>query len=116
MEANGVILATEIRLDPATVGYPICAFVQVAIERPTYEEGFLRHVTSLREVQECHCITGAYAFLLKVRARNPRHLEELLRSHLKSIPGVTRTESLIVLSTYKETSSLPLGTKSGAAV
>lgn len=50
---------------------------------------------------ECHHVTGAYTLLLKVKTTNTTTLEELI-SHLRSIEGVARTETMIVLSTHTE--------------
>ena len=38
--------------------------------------------------------------------RNTRHLEAFLSNVVKSVSGIQRTESMIVLSSPKETSSL----------
>lgn len=57
----------------------------------------------LAEVQECHCITGGFSYLLKVRVRDTSRLEAFLREEIKSLPGVVRTETMIALSTSKET-------------
>ena len=46
-------------------------------------------------------MTGGYTLLLKVKTANTTTLEELI-SHLRSIEGVARTETMIVLSTHTE--------------
>ena len=65
----------------------------------------------LAPVQECHHITGEYSYLLKIRVRNTADLERLLKEELKTIPGLVRTQTTIVLSTPKETAALPLDEK-----
>jgi DNA-binding Lrp family transcriptional regulator len=60
------------------------------------------------EVQECHHVTGDYSYLLKVRVRDTAHLESLLDGTIKSLPGVVRTETVVVLSTPKETTEVPV--------
>ena len=52
---------------------------------------------------ECHHVTGAWNFVLKVRRHNMRTLEQSLNSVIKSVADVQRTEILIVLSSPKET-------------
>ena len=52
-------------------------------------------------VQECHHVTGQHTLLLKVKVDNTSALEELIRK-LRSIEGVTRTETSVVLSTHTE--------------
>lgn len=108
LQERGVIAGTFAHLAPEAVGLDVCAFVQVLISSPDYEAAFVTQVEALEPVQECHCITGDFSYLLKVRVPTPRALERFLRDEIKSLPGVTRTNSLIALSTSKETLALPL--------
>lgn len=94
-------------VDPQAVGLALCAFLQVLIERPEHEGGFLTRVVDMPEVQECHHVTGDYSYLLKVRVRDTAHFEALLGG-LKSLPGVARTQTIVVLSTRKETTEVPV--------
>ena len=55
---------------------------------------------------ECHHVTGAWNYLMKVRLRNTGQLERFLAEVIKTLPGVLRTETLIVMSSAKETTVL----------
>ena len=57
---------------------------------------------------ECHHVTGAWNYLMKVRVRTTRDLETFLAT-MKAIDGVLRTETVIVLSTSKETLAVDVG-------
>ena len=46
--------------------------------------------------------------LLKVRARTVRELELLLKAITRQVPGVQRTEAMVVMSSAKETFHLPV--------
>jgi len=59
-------------------------------------------------VLECHHVTGGWNYLLKVRVADTRALEGFLASVLKQVKGLQRTETLIVLSSPKETTELPV--------
>jgi DNA-binding Lrp family transcriptional regulator len=50
-------------------------------------------------------VTGGYTLLLKVKTRNTQSLENLIRK-LRSIAGVERTETSVVLSTKVERSGV----------
>jgi Lrp/AsnC family leucine-responsive transcriptional regulator len=56
-------------------------------------------------------VTGAWNYLLKVRVGTTRDLERFLAETVKTVSGVERTETVIVLSSAKETwkVSLPDG-------
>jgi len=63
-------------------------------------------------VLECHHVTGTWNYLLKVRLPNTRQLEHFLAEVVKQVSGVERTETIIALSSAKETSVItatPLG-------
>ena len=108
MKKNGVLKEYVTVLNPAAVGLDVCAFIQVLLRGPDDEVEFLERVRDLPEVSECHHVTGQFSYLLKVRTPNVSHLELLLRDAIKNMDGVTRTETMIVLSSPKETTELAL--------
>ena len=81
---------------------------------PDLESTFVEQMHHLPEVQECHCITGEFSYLLKVRVRDTAHLEAFLREKIKSLAGVARTQTMIALSTSKETLALGVSVDSAA--
>jgi len=83
-------------------GKDITAFVGVSIEHPKYFEAFARKVKSLEEVLECHRVAGQDSYLLKVRTENTGTLDQLLTEEVRTLPGVTRTHTTIVLCSVKE--------------
>ena len=50
---------------------------------------------------ECHHVTGQHTLMLKVKTDNTSSLERLI-SAIRSIEGVARTETMVVLSTHTE--------------
>lgn len=102
LEERGVILGYAARVDAAQLGLDITAFVGVGIDHPKHFDGFLRRVKGLKEVLECHRVAGADSYLLKIKTRNTRTLDRLLVEVLRTIPGVTRTCTTIVLTSIKE--------------
>ena len=79
----------------------VTAFIGVFIDHPKAITQFERAIDKVEAVQECHHVTGQHTFLLKVKADNTSSLEELI-SKIRSIEGVARTETSVVLSTYTE--------------
>jgi len=108
LEERGVIRGYATLVDPKAVGCSLTAFIAVTLERPEHRTPFLQQVQELAQVQECHHVTGDDDYLLKVRCRNTEDLERVISDNLKSLPGIVRTRTTIVLSTLKETSVLPL--------
>ncbi len=108
LEERGVIRGYAALVDPLAVGCDLTAFVAVTLERPADRASFLELVARLPEVQECHHTAGDDDYLLKVRCAHTRDLDRVLSTELKSLPGVVRTRTTIVLSTLKETPILPV--------
>jgi len=101
LEERGIIQGFSARLDPEQIGYPLTAFVAVILDRPARRAGFLAAIQKLEQVLEMHHIAGAEDYLLKVVARSTRDLDTFLGDILKTIPGVSRTRTTIVLGTAK---------------
>jgi Lrp/AsnC family leucine-responsive transcriptional regulator len=104
--AQGVIAGFHARLDPAKVGLELLAFMLVAWSNPKVEPVFLKKIRAAKQVLECHHVTGSWNYLLKVRLKNTKELESFLSGTIKAVHGVERTETLITLSSAKETWAL----------
>ena len=107
LEERGVIRGYAALVDAESAGYPLSAFIAVALDRPDRRIAFLKRIASLPEVAECHHVAGDDDYLLKVRCRGTRDLDRLLVESLRSIPGV-RTRTTVVLATAKESVQIPL--------
>ena len=59
------------------------------------------------EIIQCFSTTGSGSHTLLVATKNSNTLEELLRK-IQSWPGVIRTETQLVLSSYKMGTVLPI--------
>src|SRR5262249_13462169 len=75
LEADGVIRGYAALIDPQRVGASLTAYVAVTLERPGNRAAFLRRVSRLVEVQECHHVAGDYDYLLKVRCAGTSDLD-----------------------------------------
>ena len=105
---SGIVRRFAAQLDPTEVGLELCAFIQIVIERPEHDRGFLEAVASIPAILECHHDTGDFSYLLKVRVATTAALERLISSQIKSLPGVARSHTAIALSSPKETTALDL--------
>ena len=98
---HAAVSASALRLD-------LLAFIFVGWTDPATEEKFLDRVAHEPAILEAHHVTGSWNYLLKVRTYTTRDLEQFLATIVKAVPGVQRTETLIVLSSAKESRHLPL--------
>lgn len=109
LEASGVIRGYYALVDGKKVGKDITAFIGVSIGNQRDLEKFAAQMLRNRDVLECHHVTGDESFVLKVKSANTAALEKLL-GEIRSVEGVTRTVTKVVLSTAKEGQALDLDT------
>lgn len=104
---RGVVTGYHARVDPEVLGLDLLAILFVGWSDASTEAPFLERVCAEPCVLECHHVTGVWNYALKVRVKNTKMLEGLLARVIKAVPGVERTETIIALSTVKETLILP---------
>ena len=104
---RGLIKGYSTVLDHKKAGLDLTAFVFIVSEHSDHYEDFINQAMESKSVLECHSIIGSGSHILKVRAKNSQALEELL-SEIQNWPGVNRTQSNLVLSSYKETTAIDL--------
>jgi len=94
-------------LDPARVGAGLCAHVLLDVSYEGEEE-LCRFLCDQPEVQELHHISGPHSYLMKLRLRDTQALQGFLQNVVKPQPAVQRTETILSLSTLKETSAVKI--------
>lgn len=107
LEDAGVILGYAALLDARRLGKDVTAFIGVKVSHPRHIEAFEREIPALDEVLECHHVTGGHTMMLKVKTGNTATLERLI-DRVRSLEGVTETQTMVVLSTQTERPRLAL--------
>ncbi|PKK39386.1 Transcriptional regulator AsnC [Clostridiaceae bacterium JG1575] len=98
MEDLGIIKGTKILLDMSKLGYDVCCFIGVYLDKSSSFQDAVSDMSKIKEIVELHYTTGAYTLFCKVICKNISHLQELLLSSINLIPGVQRTDTFISLS------------------
>ncbi len=101
LEDSGIITGYHASVDARRLGKDVTAFIGVSISHPKTIPLFEQTANLLEVVLECHHVTGEHTLLLKVKTNNTSSLERLI-STIRSIEGVSRTETMVVLSTHTE--------------
>jgi Lrp/AsnC family transcriptional regulator, leucine-responsive regulatory protein len=100
LEKCGVIARYTIDVAPQALDLNLCAFVQIRLEHAS-SEAAAELLAKRSEVEECHSVAGEDCLLAKVRTKDAPSLNQLLLE-IKSLPGVQRTLTTIVLATHFE--------------
>jgi len=98
---GGYIQKFTTKLNAKKLGFDLTAYIAVVSASSEHYEDIVQEAVHHPGVLECHSVTGEGSHLLKVRVRNSSELEQLLRE-IQAWPGVTRTHTSVVMSTYKE--------------
>jgi Lrp/AsnC family leucine-responsive transcriptional regulator len=107
LEDGGIITAYRAVLNARLLGKDITAFIGVSTGHPHAIDDFEHEIEPLEDILECHHVTGGHTFIIKAKTRNTSSLEELI-SRIRSIEGVVRTETMVVLSTHTERIQVPV--------
>ena len=107
MLERGVIERFALQVNHEAVGLNFTAFVAIRNDGGAHCREIAPRLRELAAVQELHSVAGEYDFLAKIRTRHARDLEAVLYQ-IKSIPGVARTTSTVVLDTVFEGQPLKL--------
>ncbi len=94
---RGVIRGWTVQLDPAALGWHTEAFVEIFCQGSTSPATMQAAVERYPEVVTASTVTGDVDLVVQVRARDMRHLEEVVE-RLAAEPFVARTRSTVVLS------------------
>ncbi len=101
LEHDGVIRGYSANIDPAALGWRAHAFVELFCEGRMSGAEVREAVAEYPEVEGAYTIAGAPSAILHVRAADTQHLEEALE-RIRETPGVSRTQTQVVLSTLFE--------------
>ena len=110
LEEAGYIRQYAALLDPEMLGYDILCFINVSLQRHTFEqvEQFRKQIRGMQEVLECYHITGEFDYLLKVVIRNRKDLERFVVDKLTPLPGVARIYTSLALTVVKSGTAIPI--------
>ena len=110
LETHGIIKSYHAQLDLAAIGLGVVTFVRVTLKSHNKKaiEKFTAEIKKVEEVVECHHTTGTADFILKVVAPDIPAYQELMLEHVTEILEIDEIESMIILSTIKDTKAVPI--------
>jgi Lrp/AsnC family leucine-responsive transcriptional regulator len=107
LEDRGIITGYAALVDPSAVGCDLLAYIDVGLGRPEQRAEFQEWARSCPLVRECHGIAGDFDFRLKVWCGGVLELERFISEELRPTLGLGRTSTTVVLSTSKDSHSIP---------
>lgn len=105
----GVVLGFSVHLDPRVLGYTVTALIRLRTELAEKVERTVADLRAIPEVEEVHVISGEYDLVVKLRARDTAHLQELLVTRVHRVAGFIRSATEICLTSPLERTGPRLG-------
>ena len=101
LQSDGVIRSYSAIIDPGALGWHTHAFVSLFCEGRMSAGEVRAAVAGHPEVAAAYTVAGESSAILHVRAQDTGHLEQALE-RIRDTPGITRTQTQVVLSTLFE--------------
>lgn len=110
MRADGVIIADEAVINWRALGYEVEVSLRFTLDKthPRAFDDFAAAARDVAEVIEIQTFLGSVDFRLSVIARDMAHWQQIYRDRILTLPHVTDSEALMLVSTIKHTQELPL--------
>ena len=107
LQESGVIMGFTALLNHRKVGLDVSAFITVISESSSHYNDVVRQANKTPEIIQCFTTTGNGSHVLLAVTENSTSLEKLLRT-IQGWPGVMRTETQMILSSYKNINALQI--------
>lgn len=110
LEDGGVIAQYVALLNPKAVGRHGTSYTIVNLESTQSQklDAFEQAVRDTPEILDCFYVAGANDYLMRFAYRDAEDLERFHAEVLPRLPGVVRSNSMLVLRTVKKTTALTL--------
>lgn len=110
LENSGLIQSYHAKLDPDKIGLGVSTFVMVSLKGHNKDniDRFISSIEHIPEIVECHHVTGSADFILKIVAEDISSYQKLMLETVSNIDIVDNMQSMVILSTFKDTNALPL--------
>jgi DNA-binding Lrp family transcriptional regulator len=110
LEDSGVIAQYVALVNPRAVGRHGVCFTIINLESMNTPqlEAFEQAVRDQPEVLDCYYVAGSNDYLIRFTYRDAEDLERFHSEVLMRLPGVARSNSMLVLRTVKRTTALPV--------
>src|SRR3546814_19125669 len=91
-------------VDEELLGLGIKSFIQISLDFHTHNAipEFVASIKNIKEVTECHHVTGQCDFILKVYVKDIKAYKTLIMEKISKIPYVKTFHTMMIMSTIKK--------------
>jgi Lrp/AsnC family transcriptional regulator, leucine-responsive regulatory protein len=110
LENQNVIRSYHAVVDAAQVGLGVSTFVMVSLKGHNKDniDKFMKAISKIDEVIECHHVLGQADFILKIVCTDIPAYQSLMLEKVSNIEVVDTLQSMVILSTFKDSKVVPI--------
>ncbi|TAF78804.1 MAG: Lrp/AsnC family transcriptional regulator [Sphingobacteriales bacterium] len=110
LEQLGYIKSYHALVDEEKLGLGIKTFIQVSLDFHQNDtiQVFLHEIQAIKEITECHHVTGQCDFVLKAYVKDIKTYEQLIMQKISKIRVVKTFQTMMIMSTNKKEPIVPL--------
>ena len=87
-------------VDPNYLGFDAPAMIGVSVEPPKMESA-AEIIATFEEVSYLIMVSGEFDLIVEVMCQDREALAKFLNQKLRQVPGITRTQTFLILRTFK---------------
>lgn len=106
LHERGIVHGYTARINTAKVGLPVAALVLFGLDQTKLED-LRERLDAMTSVEHWGLTMGAYDGFLTVRVASVDELRRFLVDDLRTMPGITRTESVLMIEETGPRQALP---------
>lgn len=95
----GILKKAIYQLDPWMLGFETSAYIQIMLTHSKHHRQVEDELSKIPEIVECTNVSGRYALIVKIFARNNRHLRDIVYENIQTIDGVEGTNTTVSFET-----------------
>ncbi len=94
---RGLMQTSGLSLDYPRIGYDICVFVGIFLEKTSLQAAVMSELEKIEEVVNAHHTAGIYSIWAKIICKDTAALRQVLQQKIQIINGIQRIETLMSL-------------------
>lgn len=113
LETSGMIKSYHAVINANKLGLGFSALIQISLTRQINNaiKNFTKAITEIPEVTQCLQVTGNFDYQLLVIVKDIPAFERLIADKLSKIEEIGQMQTMVVLSTIKDSKILPIDYK-----
>ena len=106
LKQEGIIKKYTILTDDKKLGKGLDVFILVGIQYSQIEgkgktqEDVAKEIKKLSQVEEVAIVTGMHDMVVRAKEENIDKLNEFIINHLRKVPGVSKTQTMVILKNF----------------